>query len=158
MTQARDHLTIGTARVRHSTARRDWICPCGSKLATRFFADAPHWRTVCAHDESHDDQQFIHYSTYEYLQHRDQLDAAQAQDVFKHLPPELREREAGAGGGSGGGSTLRELEAMHIADAVRCHQGNRTAAARELGINPSTLHRKVRSLGIVLPEKDGRSG
>lgn len=90
MTQTRDHLTIGTNRVRHSTAVRDWICPCGSKLALRFFADAPHWRTVCAADSTHDDQAFIHQSTYEYLQHRDQLDAAQAQDVFKHLPAGLQ--------------------------------------------------------------------
>jgi DNA-binding NtrC family response regulator len=43
-----------------------------------------------------------------------------------------------------------------IADALRRHQGNRTAAARPLGSNSSTLFRKVKSLGIELPEEDGR--
>ena len=46
--------------------------------------------------------------------------------------------------------TLRALEAMHIADAVRRQGGNRTAAARELGIDPSTLFRKIKSLNIEL--------
>jgi len=75
----------------------------------------------------------------------------------RHLPPQLR------GKGDIGilkikrGVTLKSLEAMHIADALRHHGGNRTAAARELGINPSTLFRKIKSLGIELPEKDGRS-
>jgi DNA-binding NtrC family response regulator len=46
---------------------------------------------------------------------------------------------------------------MHITEAIRRHGGNRTAAARELGINPSTLFRKVRSLGIELPDRDGRN-
>ena len=48
--------------------------------------------------------------------------------------------------------TLKALEALHIADAVRRHGGNRTAAAKELGINPSTLFRKIKSLEIRLPE------
>lgn len=46
---------------------------------------------------------------------------------------------------------------VHIADAIRRHRGNRTAAAKELGINPSTLFRKIKSLGITLPDEDGRS-
>jgi PAS domain S-box-containing protein len=44
--------------------------------------------------------------------------------------------------------TLAELEAIHIGDALRRHDGNRAAAARELGINTSTLFRKLKSLGI----------
>jgi PAS domain S-box-containing protein len=75
----------------------------------------------------------------------------------EHLSAELRGPTAGASGGPGPGTRLRELEAMHIADAVRRHGGNRTAAARELGIDPSTLFRKVQALRISLPEKDGRS-
>ena len=50
--------------------------------------------------------------------------------------------------------TLRALEAMHIADAVRRQGGNRTAAARELGINPSTLFRKIKSLSMDLSGHD----
>jgi PAS domain S-box-containing protein len=60
---------------------------------------------------------------------------------------------------SGGrpGNTLEDWEAIHILDAVRRHHGNRAAAARELGINPSTLFRKVKALGLELPAHDGRS-
>jgi len=53
--------------------------------------------------------------------------------------------------------TLQDWEAIHIVDAVRRHKGNRAAAARELGINPSTLFRKVKALGIELPVSTGRS-
>jgi PAS domain S-box-containing protein len=55
------------------------------------------------------------------------------------------------------GMTLRSLESLHIADALRRHHGNRKAAAEELGIHPSTLYRKMRDLGIEAPETDGRS-
>jgi transcriptional regulator with PAS, ATPase and Fis domain len=51
-----------------------------------------------------------------------------------------------------GARTLKALETLHIMDAVRRHSGNRTAAAKELGINASTLFRKVKSLGIELPD------
>ena len=52
------------------------------------------------------------------------------------------------------GLTLKALEALHISDALRRHDGNRTAAAQELGINPSTLFRKIRSLGLERPTQD----
>ena len=52
--------------------------------------------------------------------------------------------------------TLEAMERLLITDALRQQRGNRTAAARQLGINPSTLFRKVKSLGIELPEEDGR--
>lgn len=55
------------------------------------------------------------------------------------------------------GITLKGLETMHITDAIRRHGGNRTAAAMELGIHPSTLFRKIKSLGIDLPAGDGRN-
>jgi DNA-binding NtrC family response regulator len=51
---------------------------------------------------------------------------------------------------------LRDLETLHIRDALRRCRGNRAAAARELGINPSTLFRKLKSLRIPLAEGDGR--
>ena len=91
MTQSRDFLQIGPIQVRHSTAARDWVCgTCGGSLVTRFYDAAPHWRTVCAQDESHDDQKFVHKSTWEYLEHRQYMDAAQAKEVFAHLPTELQ--------------------------------------------------------------------
>jgi len=74
----------------------------------------------------------------------------------RHLPGDIRQAVAGRGKPISPGATLKELEAMHIVDAVRRHGGNRTAAAQELGIDPSTLFRKVKALGISLPETDGR--
>lgn len=71
-----------------------------------------------------------------------------------HLPPALH-------GGADlkplrgkGPATLKALEALHITDAIRRHGGNRTAAAKELGIDPSTLFRKIKSLGIELAIHD----
>jgi len=75
----------------------------------------------------------------------------------RHLPPLLREETELRAGRTQRGVTLRELEAMHIADAIRNHHGNRNAAARELGIHPSTLFRKIKSLRIDLPDTDGRT-
>jgi PAS domain S-box-containing protein len=75
----------------------------------------------------------------------------------RHLPPSLRDSEILGPTPGKKGVTLKALEAIHIADAIRSHGGNRKAAARELGIDPSTLFRKIKSLGIKLPEKDGRS-
>jgi DNA-binding NtrC family response regulator len=46
---------------------------------------------------------------------------------------------------------------MYISEALRRHRGNRAAAARELGINSSTLFRKIKSLSIEVPTSDGRS-
>lgn len=56
-----------------------------------------------------------------------------------------------------GRQTLQEMEKRAIEDALQRYGGNRTAAARQLGINPSTLFRKAKALGIVLPVSDGRT-
>ena len=75
----------------------------------------------------------------------------------EHLPPELvRELEKRPHLPSDG-MTLRALESLHIEDALRRNEGNRKAAAEELGIHPSTLFRKIKDLGIETPEMDGRS-
>ena len=73
-----------------------------------------------------------------------------------HLPPQVRGTGTDAPAPSIAGMTLEAMERLLIADALRRHGGNRTAAARQLGINPSTLFRKVKALGIELPESDGR--
>lgn len=75
----------------------------------------------------------------------------------RHLPPSFRGRENLRSSPGKRSVTLKALETIHIADAIRRHGGNRTAAAGELGINPSTLFRKIKSLGIELPDGDGRS-
>jgi len=74
----------------------------------------------------------------------------------EHLPPSLRSRPPLTGKRLRDGLTLRDLETLHIRDALRRCRGNRAAAARELGINPSTLFRKLKSLRIPLAEGDGR--
>ena len=87
----RDTILIRDKRVLHSTARRDWRCAtCGSTLTTRWFDDGPHWRTVCASDETHDPDSFVHQTTWAYLEHKRMVSIAQADDVFAHLPPELQ--------------------------------------------------------------------
>jgi PAS domain S-box-containing protein len=74
----------------------------------------------------------------------------------QHLPPALAGPTEGATATRAGAMTLRDLESLHIAEALRQHGGNRAAAARALGINPSTLYRKAKSLDIDLPSQDGR--
>ena len=54
-------------------------------------------------------------------------------------------------------SSVRAVEARSIQNALQRNQFNRLAAARELGLSKSTLFRKIRALGINLPEEDGRS-
>jgi PAS domain S-box-containing protein len=75
----------------------------------------------------------------------------------RHLPIGLQPTLPGESPEESTGATLKDWEVIHILDAVRRHQGNRAAAAKELGINPSTLFRKVKSMSIELPEFDGRS-
>ena len=55
-----------------------------------------------------------------------------------------------------GGNTLEALERTAIEEALRRAAGHRGRAAAELGIDPSTLYRKMRSLGIDPPVVDGR--
>jgi transcriptional regulator of acetoin/glycerol metabolism len=45
------------------------------------------------------------------------------------------------------------VEAIFLTNALRRNQWNRLQTARELGIHKSTLFRKIKSLGIVLPER-----
>lgn len=68
----------------------------------------------------------------------------------RHLPPELQALDEGEPPG-GEPVTLKDLEKRAIRDALRTHEGNRTAAARQLGIDPSTLYRKMRRYGIQTP-------
>ncbi len=53
--------------------------------------------------------------------------------------------------------SVRAVEALAIRDALDRNRQNRVAAARELGIHKSTLFRKAKALGVVLPDQDGRS-
>lgn len=57
------------------------------------------------------------------------------------------------------GAGLREareaLDAQAIQAALEHTGGNRLAAAKQLGIHKTTLFRKIRALGLDLPEQDG---
>jgi DNA-binding NtrC family response regulator len=53
--------------------------------------------------------------------------------------------------------TWEEVEARFIRDVLARNRWNRQEAARELGIHKTTLHRKIRRLGIELPPTDGRT-
>ncbi len=74
----------------------------------------------------------------------------------QHLPPAIRSLSAPARTGRGETLTLRDVEVLHITDTLRRHHGNRTAAAKELGIDPSTLFRKIKALEIDIPPTNGR--
>ncbi|HLO95764.1 MAG TPA: GAF domain-containing protein, partial [Burkholderiaceae bacterium] len=47
---------------------------------------------------------------------------------------------------------LRETEALAIRDAIRAAGGNLSLAARQLGIGRSTLYRKLRQDGLLVPK------
>jgi PAS domain S-box-containing protein len=63
-----------------------------------------------------------------------------------HLPPEVAERVAGGGSGEAVGGNLESLECEAIRSALARHGGNRTRAAKELGIHRTTLFRRLRNL------------
>ena len=75
---------------------------------------------------------------------------------MKHLPIDLR-TDASNAPGETRHLQLAAMEKATIENALRRHSGNRSQAAADLGINPSTLYRKIRAYGIVPPPEDGRS-
>ena len=76
-----------------------------------------------------------------------------------HLPPELTGQPTAAPAPAGDTITAqtRAAEAQAIRTALEHHGFNRLAAARALGLHKSTLFRKIKALGIELPERDGRA-
>lgn len=72
----------------------------------------------------------------------------------EHLPPELRPQPIA---NAEGPITLKAVERAHIVEALRRCRGNRRQAAHALGIDPSTLYRKMKSMGIRPPATDGRA-
>jgi PAS domain S-box-containing protein len=81
----------------------------------------------------------------------------EGQIELEHLPGELVPVSLHHAGGRKMIETVKALEVQAIREALERNGGNRLAAARELGMHKSTLFRKVRLLGIELPEQDGRS-
>jgi PAS domain S-box-containing protein len=75
---------------------------------------------------------------------------------LSHLPSELRPLTS-LGINEDDGMTLSAMEKHLIALALQRYGGNRKKAAHQLGIDTSTLFRKIRAYGINVPESDGRS-
>ncbi len=65
----------------------------------------------------------------------------------QHLPSPLREACIGTDG-IPAGLTLAEIEARMIKEALARNSGQKLAAARELGIDKTTLWRKLRRMGL----------
>jgi PAS domain S-box-containing protein len=74
-----------------------------------------------------------------------------------HLPGYLTGSHPGQERIGAGKSDLRSVEVRAIMEGLKRNRYNRLATARELGIHKSTLFRKLKELGVTLPELDGRS-
>ena len=72
-----------------------------------------------------------------------------------HLPGELTTHGAATRADAGIRSAHDILDAHAIRAALERTAFNRLAAARELGIHKTTLFRRMKKLGISLPEQDG---
>ncbi|UJR85800.1 Hypothetical protein I5071_78800 [Sandaracinus amylolyticus] len=64
--------------------------------------------------------------------------------------------ELGGRGGPARADAHRELDRAMVERALRSANGNRTAAARALGISRVTIHRHIERLGIDVPARPGR--
>lgn len=65
----------------------------------------------------------------------------------EHLPSDLRS-VAPSAGAAGPVRTLQEVERDHIEQALALMDGNRTRAAKALGISRTTLHAKIKQFGL----------
>ncbi|MBN1853088.1 MAG: sigma 54-interacting transcriptional regulator [Pirellulales bacterium] len=74
---------------------------------------------------------------------------------LNHLPPEMR--PATIAGRDERPMSLQAMEKFLISETLQRRKGNRKDAAKDLGINVSTLYRKIKDLRIEMPDIDGRS-
>ena len=78
-----------------------------------------------------------------------------------HLPPELTGQPVTTALPSSAADTMsaqtRATEAHAIRTALERCGFNRLAAARALGLHKSTLFRKIKALGVQVPDQDGRA-
>jgi transcriptional regulator with PAS, ATPase and Fis domain len=70
----------------------------------------------------------------------------------EHLPDYLQEPRAVPAIEIAG--TMNEMEALFILGALKRNGWRRDATARELGIHTSTLYRKIRKLGLQVPQRE----
>ncbi len=74
-----------------------------------------------------------------------------------HLPDELTAHITSTPHGNNVRSAHDLLDAQAIRTALERNNFNRLATAKELGIHKTTLFRRIKKLGIHLPETDGRT-
>jgi PAS domain S-box-containing protein len=74
-----------------------------------------------------------------------------------HLPGELTANGETTGEDGDMRSAHDILDTQAIRAALERNAFNRLAAARDLGIHKTTLYRRMKKLGILLPEPDGRT-
>ncbi len=53
--------------------------------------------------------------------------------------------------------SMKEMESLFIIAALKRHNWNRKETAKELSIDPSTLYRKIKKLGIKVPSSKGKA-
>ena len=68
--------------------------------------------------------------------------------TVRDLPVNVREESTGAAGRIPSGLSLEETEKQMILRALKTCEGNRTRAAKQLGISRRTLHRKLNEYGL----------
>jgi PAS domain S-box-containing protein len=78
--------------------------------------------------------------------------------AIAHLPGELTAHGTATEVEADMRSAHDILDAQAIRAALERNAFNRLAAARDLGIHKTTLYRRMKKLGIFLPEQDGRTG
>jgi transcriptional regulator with PAS, ATPase and Fis domain len=66
----------------------------------------------------------------------------------EHLPVEMRERSGAVAPGGGESLTLEEVERCHMARVLERTEGNRSQAARVLGISRAALYDKMDRYGL----------
>jgi len=79
--------------------------------------------------------------------------------ITPHCLPETMLKTPGAANKTSLGmeGAVKTMETRAILEALARNRNNRLAAARELGMHKSTFFRKIKSLGIELPPRNGRS-
>ncbi|MEO6446894.1 MAG: sigma-54 dependent transcriptional regulator [Gemmatimonadaceae bacterium] len=65
------------------------------------------------------------------------------------LPPEVRGDASDRVARDPGGRSLADIERSHIEHLLHAHDGNRTRAARDLGIARATLIKKIKTYGLL---------
>ncbi len=76
---------------------------------------------------------------------------------LEHLPSEIAQHTESMAEVSNIKSSIEEVQANLIFEALERNNWNRLAAAADLGIHKATLFRRIKQLGLKLPAKDGRS-